>query len=1034
LNIARLAVKRPVFVVMIVASILTLGALGYMGMGIDLLPDVEFPTITVAVIYAGASAEEIESLITKPMEDALATLEGLDTLLSSSQEGVSYVTARFGLGTDIKYAETKVREKVDLVKLRLPEDSEEPKISRFSMSDIPVALLAIYGRKNLADLREIIEEDVKPEIEKISGVGKVEIWGGRERAVKIIINRAVLNARAIALNSVIEAVKKENLNYPVGTIKSEERNVIVRVVGRFSNIEDIENIPVKTFTGQTVRIKDIAEVKLGLTEETRRTRFNKKNAVMFSVFKQSGENTVEVAKRVIKRIEELSEALPEGMSLNKVRDTSVHIEQSVKGLQEDILLGALCAILIVWLFLGNFRSTIITAVALPNSLIGAFFLVSLSGFTINMMILMALSLSIGLLIDDSIVVRENIFRYMEKGLKPKEAAEKGTNEVGLAVIATTTSIMAVFIPISFLEGVVGQFFKEFGLTVAFALLISLIDAFTTAPMLSAYWWKKDKKDSKGIAKTAKNLSLKWNHFYNRLNSVYTDILKWALNRKKRVVTGALVLFLSSFVFINFVGMSFLPDTEYDFFEIDLESYPGVPLEKFDKSVSKLEDYVMQLKEFKSCYASAGGAEQNKAWVFVNLVKEKERKRKRKEISADVINYVKKNFGKEVIVYEVPTGSEEAVMGGGETAPLIINITGDEMDMLERISREIKKAVQETTGVTDVKSTYSPGKPEVVIRLDRVKAAEQGISSHDTGVALNMLLKGAVISKYMAGEKEYDIIMQLDEKGRDEISDLKGIMLTNREGQKIPLSAVCSMEYSSGPVVIKRENKRKIIKVTANLKEGYALGDTINRAKKRIEENIKIPGGYVYEFGGQATSLNETVREMTKAGLLAILFMYMILASLYNSFIQPLILMLSVPLAIIGAVLALLVTGMKMDVMAMIGILMVLGLVAKNGILLIDFANQKRKEGMKARDALLFAGPVRLRPILMTTFAMIAGMMPLALGFGENAMRTQAMPIAVIGGLLTSTFLTLVVIPVVYELYENYKDKRGKKPVVKKKRK
>ena len=1025
MNIVELAIKRPVFVVMFILSIITLGVIGYLGLGVDLLPNVEYPTITVVTVYPGASSEEIESLISKPIEDALSTLEGLDKVYSSSLEGVSYVTAQFGLGVDMKIAEIRLRENVNGVKRKLPEDAEEPIISRFTLSRIPVIVFAIRGEKNLADLRELIEDKLRPEIEKMDGVAKIEIFGGRTKAVYITINKSVLNARAILLNSIIEAIKKENINYPVGVVRGSNKKITLRVAGKFDSLKEIENIPVLTLTNEIIKLKDIAKISFSLKEESTKTRANKKNAVLFAVYKQSGKNTVAISNNVKKKIKTFSKLLPEDVTIEVMRDPTVHIEESLRGLQEDILIGAFFAVLVVWLFLGNLRSTIITGLALPNSLIGAFFLVSLFGFSLNLMVLMGLSLAIGLLIDDSIVVRENIFRYIEKGMPPKEAAVKGANEVALAVIATTASIMAVFIPIAFLQGIVGQFFKQFGLTIAFALFISLLDAFTTAPMLSAYWWKKEDYTHTGFGKTLKKISQRWNMFYEKLNSIYRNILLWALDRKKTVMLLTIGLLIFSLAIFPFVGLNFMPDDEYNFFELNIETYPGAPLSKLDSYMSKIEDYLMSRQDIKNYYATVGAGEENKGTIFVNLVEDKNirKGKKRQEISQEIIKYVRENFSADLDISEEPTGSTEVITGGGDSAPLVIRLSGPDIKILEKLSQQIKEILLSMPGLLDVNTTYKPGNPELVMRIDRVKAGQLGVSTYDIGAILNALYGGREISKYSIGDKEYEIILQIDEKDRQDIRKIHDIMLTNKEGQKIPLDALVRFQYSAGPVEIKREGKQRVIKITANLKTGYALGDVINRINEKIKKQIIFPAGYEYSFSGQATSMKDTIQQMSKAMALSLLFMYMILASLYNSFIQPLILMTAIPLAIIGAFILLLITGQQLDIMAMIGLLMVMGLVAKNGILLIDFTNQKRREGFSPRDALLYAGPIRLRPILMTTFAMIAGMLPLAFGVGKSTIRTESMPIAVIGGLLTSTFLTLVVVPVIYEWVEKRKSKK-----------
>jgi len=1031
MNIAEMAIKRPIFVIMIVASIITLGLIGYTSMGVDMLPDIEYPTISVTTVYAGASAEEIENLVTKPLEDALAVVEGLDTLSSTSDESVSVITAKFNLGADVKYAETRVRDAVNKAKWKLPDDAKEPSVERFSAAEwIPVIAMTVKGNRDLAGLKEIVDDSIKPEIEKIKGVGRVDLWGGRDRAVKITINKSALFARMISFNQVIEAIDRENLNIPAGSIENTKRSIDVRVKGRFDSIPEIENVSMKAANGAIVRIKDIANVTFGLKDEERRTRVDGENGLIFGVYKQSGENSVEIARIVKSKMKDINAKLPPGIRFDVFRDPTHYVEQSIEGLQGDILIGALCAIIIVWLFLGSFRSTIITAIALPNSLLGAFFFINAAGFTINMMVLLALSLSIGLLIDDSIVVRENIFRYIEGGMDPKKAAVKGTNEVALAVIATTASIMAVFIPISFLHGVVGQFFKQFGFTIAFALTISLIDAFTTAPMLSAYWWKKEDsgKNTKGASSVFHAIHEKWEEIYEGIKEVYTQLLNWALDHKKSVIFGTLGLLAVSGLAVMFIGVAFMPDSDYSEIEYTIECRPDATIDVVDAKLKMVEAYLKTVPDIEEYYVVAGGegsrgtASKNVGSIFARI-----KKGGRKSTPAGLEEYKKISaiIGKDALLILQDSGSGQVLSGGGDTFAITINITGDDIKVIDSIADSIKKEAEKTPGVADLDTSFRPGKPEISVKVDRLKASKLGLSTYEIGEILNMLINGKEIAQYRKGEKEYPIIMQLPENERQEINSLNDIMLTNSAGLKIPLSAVARFEFGSGPGEIKRENKKRIVKVTGNVREKYSLGDVVNALKKNIKQNVKIPYGYDYSFGGQASQLNDTITEMGTAMLLALLFMYMILASLYNSLVQPLILMISVPLAIIGAFLALLVTGQQLDLMAMIGILMVLGLVAKNGILLIDFTNQKIAQGMSAREALTHAGPIRLRPILMTTFAMIFGMLPLAFGFGESVIMAKTMPIAVIGGLLTSTFLTLIVIPVVYEWVERRKVKKGK---------
>jgi HAE1 family hydrophobic/amphiphilic exporter-1 len=858
-------------------------------------------------------------------------------------------------------------------------------------------------------------------------VGSVDIWGGREKEVRINISKALLEAKSLGLNDIIKAVAAENINYPVGVMRRDEKNVTVRVKGKFESVGEIEDLPIRTYNGSVVRLKDIAAVSFDLKEETSKARTMGDNAIMFGVYKQSGANSIEVADAVITSMRDMKKYLPAGTELRVMFDTTVYIRRSVAGVQENILIGALLAIIVVWLFLGNFRSTMITAVALPDSLLGAFFLVWLAGYSVNVILLMALSLAIGLLIDDSIVVRENIFRHVEEGMDNKTAAIKGTNEVFMAVLATTMSIMAVFIPISFMTGIIGKMFSQFGFTIAFALLISLFDAFTTAPMLSAYWYKKEKEHKTGVGKLTADLSKKWNEFYGRLNSIYKEILLWALARKWPVIIISGALFIASFFMVPFLDKGFFGVGDEGMFTVNIEAYPGAPIGRLDNQMKGIEAFIMKQPAVESYFSRIGSgktaADENQGFIFVTMKPTDKRHISSKEQSEIVKEYIRKNYGMDIFVYEESHGADAVLSGGSSTSPVTLQIKGNDLTVLEDLGRKAQKIAEEIPGAIDVNTSFKPAKPELVVRLDRVKAAKTGIFTSDVGNALNAIIEGYKISDYRKDGKDYDITVRMNKADINTQDDLRGLILTTQSGHKVPLGAIASVSYSSAPVEILREDKTRLVKINANVARGYALGGIISRMDKRLKADIKWPDGYIYEFTGQNKQMNDMMTQMVMVILLSVLFMYMILASLYNSFIQPLILMLSVPLAIIGAFTALLVTGKPLDMMGFIGILMVIGLVAKNAILLIDFTNKKREEGMSVREALLYAGPVRLRPILMTTFAMIFGMLPIALGIGEGGRGMESMPVAVIGGLVTSTFLTLVVVPVVYEMVEGGKGEK-----------
>lgn len=1026
MNLPKLSVNRPVFIVMLFAFILTVGIVAYFRLPIDLMPKVDFPTIMVNIVYPGASAEEIETLITKPLEDIFSTLEGIDKVSSSSMEGISMLTVQFGLGVDVNFAELKLRSKLSTIRPYLPKDINEPIITRFSIDDIPILFCAVNGKRDKNFLKDILENDIKPKIEQIPGVAEVTVFGGREKQIRITIDRALLLSKGINIAQIESAILARNLNYPVGQMKGTEKNINIRIIGEFQSIDEIANLPIKSITGKIVTLKDIAKVEI-LPEDTDvKVRINGNPGVMFSVYKQSGENSVKVAKNVTRRIKEINKDLPADITITIPGDTTKVIIRNNKGVQENIIIGAILAILVVFIFLGSFRSAIITALALPDSIIGTFLLMWIAGFSINSITLLSLALVVGLLIDDSIVVRENIFRHLEEGkrLKPKEAAVKGTNEVALAVLATTLSVMSVFIPISFLTGVIGQIFKEFGLTIAFALAVSLLDAFTVAPMLSAYWYRKEKDEIKegGIRGFFYGLTKKWEHFYRDFLKIYREILNWALNNKKKVAVLMVVLFFGSFFLLPFIGKGFMHQ-QSDFMIINFETYSGAPASKIDYILSKTEKFIKEEKDVESYFLISGGnfgreTRSNQGILFLSLKPITKRKLKPEQITQKIKDYLVKNNLDSMVKMTSSSAKGGMSATSDMNTPVLITVAGDDLKKLQNIGLKIRDLIMEVPGAIDVDTSLKPGIPELVLKIDPLKSEKLGFTAYELGTFLRTLLQGKTVSKFKKGEKEYDIILIMDEKNRKIRDDIKNIILTNRFGKKIPLSSVVNIYDSVGPTEIKRENKTRVVKITANLAPGYSMSEVNDKIYSKLKKEIVLPHGFRYVTGGQMKMFADMMKQMIFAMLLAVIFMYMILASLYNSFVQPLILMLALPLAIIGAFIAMLITRVNLDLYAFIGLLMVLGLVAKNGIILLDFINKMREKGMSIREAILHAAPIRLRPILMTTFAMIFGMLPIALSMGEGAKGKESMAIVVIGGLLTSTFLTLIVVPAVYEWVEN----------------
>ncbi len=1027
LGIVDVSIRRPVFIVMINFSLNTLGLVGYFNLSVDLLPNVEFPNIVVVSNYPGASSEEMETLITRPLENTLGTSEGLDTITSITREGFSLIFVVFKVGVDLKFSELEVRNKVAATMPQLPTDLVAPTVNRFSTEDIPIAFCSVSGNRSRADITDLINNQIQTLIETANGVGGINVIGGLNKTVNVDIDKSLLLSNGITWDQVLNAIQARNISIPAGLIYGKEKYINVRVYGKADVVKDFGEIPITSKGGVTIRIKDIATVKFGTEDETTRARVNGQSAVIFAIFKESDQNTVRVVDNVYAKIPDIQKALPGDVKIKVIFDTAQSIRRSLTGVEQNILIGALLAIVVVFLFLGNFRSTIITAIALPNSLLGAFFLIFIAGFTINTMTLLSLSLAVGLLIDDSIVVRENIFRHMELGEPPLKAASNGTSEVGMAVLSTTAAIMSVFIPISFMQGISGQFFRQFGLTVAFALAISLLDAFTTAPMFSAYWYKKTSENPKGMAKVFREISNRWNKLYTVFNNFYHGLLKWSLNHKSRIIISVIVLFAFSVFLARFIGQNFVNYNDNGVFNVNLELYPGAALDKIDYYTKQVEKFLATQPDIDSYFSQIGRVSQSHL-SQINVVMKPLNKRKISTL--DMVKKTREFLRKNLDYYVISRVTESSSVAGGSGAiggfgnfALQLNIYGDDFAVLDKLSQEFTNVMMATPGATDINTTNKPGIPEMVIKLDNLKAEKFGITAQSLGTMLQDLITGIKVSTYTIGEYDYYVVLRLAANQRNSVNDFDNFMITTKTGQKVLLSSFTKISYSSSPYEIRRYNRVRTVRIFGNITKGYSMTKVLDSLKKNFASRITLPSGYSYEFVGQQKDFHDLVLQIMVSLGLSLVFMYMILASLYNSFIQPIYLMLSIPLAIIGSFLALLITGIDLDIYGYIGILLVFGLVAKNAILLIDFTNKMREDGMSIREALLHAGPIRLRPILMTTFAMIFGMLPLALGLDEGSSGRQALPITVIGGLLTSTFLTLVVIPTVYEWTETRFEKR-----------
>ncbi|MDZ4678201.1 MAG: efflux RND transporter permease subunit [Oligoflexia bacterium] len=1022
MNLSALSIRRPVFLTSIVIVTLLVGLLALSKLGVDQFPDVTFPVVVTTVLYPGASPQEVETLIVKPLEEKLSSSSGLKRLNSVSQEGMGYVVSEFAQGVDIKYAEQQVRDKVSNVRGQLPKDIEEPRVSRVDVSDQPIMRFSLSGDLSRAELFDIAENDVKPLIEQANGVGQVDIIGGTKREIKVEVDRKKLKQRELSIQTLAQKIGASAQNVPLGKVVKGNQETVFRTIGEFKSIDQIKNTVVNFFGSDVpVSLSSVANVTDSVEDETTRSILNGKAALFIDVRKQSGANTVSVADEVMKAATKINKqlALKQGkLEVSILRDGAKWIRANVEDVKGSIIDGGLLAVFVVFLFLGNFRSTIITGLALPNSIIGAFILMYLMGFTINVMTLLALSLAVGLLIDDAIVVRENIFRRMELGESARVAAEKGTQEVTMAVVATTLTVIAVFLPVGFLSGTVGQFFKQFGLTIVFAMIISLFDALTMAPMLSAYFAGTGHSTTK-FGKLMERFSKSVDRTHERITGLYGKVLKFTL-RKPAVILGlALVIFVFSMGLARSVKSTFLPNSDNGEFTVSLEMPPGTSLDVMQETALKVEAEVKKFPEIDRVAVTVGKGtgESNVASLYVALTHYTKR--------SLMTNQVKELIRPKLIpyAYASPKVTDVDVVGGNQR-PFTLSISGENLDQVSEYSNKLVAKFKKIPGLADIDTNYRLGKPEFQVQLIPNKAENYGVLSGMVGQELRGMLEGIVAAKYRENGKEYDIRVRLKPEQRDLEKSFNELYVPNINNNLVQLADVSTGVKAEGPSKISRYNRARTIIISADLAQGGALGDIRTEAERIIAEE-KLPEGMTFAFLGQSEDFVELRNNMLIAVGLAVTFVYLILASLYESFVLPFTIMLALPLAIVGGLIALFLFDESLNIFSMIGMIMLLGLVTKNSILLVDYTLQLIKGGMTRNEALLESGIKRLRPILMTTVALIAGTLPIALGLSEAARSRTSMGIAIIGGLISSTLLTLVVVPAAFGYIDDFRNWGGR---------
>jgi HAE1 family hydrophobic/amphiphilic exporter-1 len=1015
MSLANVSIKRPIFLTCVIILMLAIGFLSMKKLPVDLFPNVEFPIVVVSTTYPGAGPKEIETLISRVLEEELSGVSGMKSIRSVSRESLSQVIAEFNLEVDVKYAEQQIRDRVSSAKRKLPTDIKEPTIRRVSPSDQPIMVLTLNSNLPAAKLFDLAEEEIRPRLEQVNQVGLVEVLGGRRREIHVNLNREKLKDYDVSASLIAQRIAATGQNVPIGKFDKKQSEITLRTIGEFQSVQDIRSTIVN-FLGNDVPVSldKVGYVEDALVDETARTYNNGNQSLMIMVFKQSGANTIAVSKSIEKEVERLNTYLKTtsgGGEIKVVRKNAEIIQFNVDDVQESILIGIILTVLVVFFFLGSGRSTIITGLALPNSLMGAFIIMAYAGFTINVMTLLALSLAVGLLVDDAIVVRENIFRHRAMGKSSIRAAIDGTNEVTLAVVATTLTVIAVFGPIAFLSGVVGQFFREFGLTICFAMLVSLFDALTIAPMMSAYFGGSHGIASTGIyGHTVGALLRGFDKFQQGLEWIYEKVLHVTMRVPILVILGGIAVFVLSIASTKYLPKTFLSPQDNGEFAVAVDLPPGTSLERMDEVARAIDNQIRSNAGVNLSLLTVGSREgaPNVAEFYVKLVPRKERTMNTSEFKEMLRTQLKKDFQ-----FANPVVKDFDMMGGGMRA-FNVNITGTDLNQIEKYAQALMVKLKDHPALKDVDITHRPGKPEVQFVIDRNKAERLGVQPNLAGNELRTLVEGATPAVFRQNGLEYDIRVRLQPNQRDIADAYRSTYVPNINGRLIKLDSVAKKEETTGPATINRQDRGRYIQIGADIApDGPGMGAVMDDIKKFFETEQKLPEGMRYVFVGQAESFKELIDSMVLALILSVLFIFLVLASLYESFVTPLTIMLVLPLAVSGAIFGLLVTGKALDLNSMIGCILLLGIATKNSILLVDYANQEVQKGVSRRDAMIAAGKTRLRPILMTSVALIAGMLPIAIGLNEASKQRTTMGVAVIGGLISSTLLSLLIVPAAY---------------------
>ena len=1013
MSLYEICVKRPVFATMLVMSLVVLGLASYRELGIDLFPKVDLPTVTITTRLEGAIPEEIENQITKRIEEVVNTINGIDELRSVTIEGQSQVYATFVLEKDINVAANEVREKVSTIVSELPIGTDSPVIEKFDPDSSPVMAIVVSGKRSAREVSEIADKKIKRQLETVKDVGAISLVGDRKREIQIFINPDRLSAYNLSIQQVKDSVKRQNIEIPGGRITWKGREEGIRTMGRFERVEDFNNLIVADYKGAPVRLIDLGYVIDGEEEARTLSRLDGNNAVSLLIRKQSGTNTVEVTDRVKERLEFIKTALPQDINIEVVKDQSKFIKRSVSQVEEHLILGSFLASLIILLFIRNLKTAFIAALAIPTSIIATFTAMRYMGFTINNMTLLALSVCTGIVVDDAIIVLENIFRHIEEeGKTPWDAAIKGTKEIALAIMATTLSLVVIFLPVAFMGGLVGRFWKSFGLTATMAIAVSLLVSFTLTPMLASRLLKRSNKTDKPQSKESR--------VYSLMEKGYLRMLKWCLGHKAIVIIFGIVLFLSPVLIMQFLKGEFIVDDDMSEFEVIVEAPPGASLEKSDEIIKGIETELRRIPEVEHLFTTIGvrGQYQSNVTdisVYVGLKHLAERKRDQQIIMQEARARLKAYSGLRLSAQNI-----NLVSGGGfKQTPFNLIIRGPELTKLDEYAKTLIKRLSAIPGFVDTDTGQALRHPETQVHIDRKKASDLGVKVDTIASSLRTMVGGEKVGLFREGDEQYNIRLRLMADYRKDAAQIKNLTVPGADGGQVKLSNITTFVSGTSPAQIDRFSQERQITVISNL-YGKPLGEAITQANVILKE-MNMPPAYNTEYLGRGKLMQEAFLNFMIAFVLSLIFIYMVLAAQFESFMHPVTIMASIFLSIPFGLLSLLIFGSTLNIYSVMGMFVLIGVVKKNAILVIDYTNTLRQRGLNIYDAQVEANRVRLRPILMTTLAIIAGLIPVAVGKGDGSASRASMAIAVVGGQALCLLLTLLIVPVIYSVLDNIKE-------------